>query len=249
MSGHSKWSTIKRAKGAADAKRGQLFTKLGREIMIAARDGGGDPTANARLRLAVQKARDANMPVDNIERAIKKATGGADASTLAELSLECYGPGGAAVLIEVLTDNRNRTISEIRSVLTRNNANLGESGSVSWVFDKKGIITVKASGDTDELALWAIDAGADDVKVEGEEVEIQTRPEDAEMVRKALEMKGVSVLSAEVTLNPKTLMPLSDKDALQTLKLVDKLEDIDGVQHVFTNADFPDAVVESFRAG
>jgi YebC/PmpR family DNA-binding regulatory protein len=249
MSGHSKWSTIKRAKGAADAKRGQLFTKLGREITIAAKDGGSDPVGNARLRLAVQKARDNNMPVENIERAIKRAAGSTDAAALSEMTLEGYGPGGAALLLQILTDNRNRTVSEVRSIFTRSNANLGENGCVSWVFDHKGFITVEAGGDTEELALKAIDAGADDVRTEGKVVEIYAKPEDSEAVRKALEKNGVTISSAEVTLIPKTMMKLNEKDALQTLKLLDKLEDIDGVQHVFTNADFPDEIVASYRSG
>ncbi|MDD5094691.1 MAG: YebC/PmpR family DNA-binding transcriptional regulator [Dehalococcoidia bacterium] len=249
MSGHSKWSTIKRAKGAADAKRGQLFTKLGREITIAAREGGGDPVANSRLRLAIQKARDSNMPVDNIERAIKKATGGGEGAALAEMSLEGYSPGGAALLLQILTDNRNRTVSEVRNIFTRANANLGEAGCVSWVFDQKGFMTVEAEKDADDIVLKAIDAGADDVKTEGNVIEIYTKPEDSEAVRKEMEKGGVTVSSAEITLIPKTLMKLSDKDALQTLKLLDKLEDIDGVQHVFSNADFTDEVVASYRAG
>ncbi|MFA4837384.1 MAG: YebC/PmpR family DNA-binding transcriptional regulator [Dehalococcoidia bacterium] len=246
MSGHSKWSTIKRAKGAADAKRGQLFTRLGREITIAARDGGGDPEGNSRLRLAIQKARDSNMPVDNIDRAIRKATGGSDDSALAEMMLEGYSPGGAAVLLQILTDNRNRTISEVRNIFTRSNANLGASGCVAWIFAQKGIVTVKAEGDTDDLVLKAIDAGADDVKVDGGLVEIYTKPEDSEKVRKTLEEGGVTISSSEVSMIPQNTVNLSEKDAIQTMKLLDKLEDIDGVQHVFTNADFPDAVVESY---
>ena len=170
MSGHSKWSTIKHQKGVADTRRGQLFTKLGREITIAARDGGGDPEANSRLRLAVQKARDNNMPVDNIERAIKRATGGTEATALSEMTLEGYDPGGAAMLLQIVTDNRNRTISEIRSILTRSNAGLGESGCVTWVFDPKGMIIIEAEADTEELALSAIDAGAEDVKINGDGV-------------------------------------------------------------------------------
>ena len=175
MSGHSKWSSIKRQKGAADAKRGQLFTKLGKEIAVAVRQGGSDPQANARLRLAIQKARDNNMPVDNIERAIKRASGSSDATDLAELTLEGYGPGGSAILLQALTDNRNRTLSEVRNVFSRNNGNLGESGCVSWIFESKGIITADANNvDAEELALQAIDAGADDVKIDMGIVEIQT---------------------------------------------------------------------------
>ena len=249
MSGHSKWSTIKRQKGAADVKRGQLFTRLGREITIAARDGGGDPDANPRLRLAVQRARDNNMPVDNIDRAIKRATGGGEGIALSEMTLEGYGPGGAALLLQILTDNRNRTVSEVRSVLTRGNANLGENGCVAWVFDQKGVITLETEADPEEIALTAIDAGADDVKVEDKVVEIYTKPEDSEAVRKALEESGLTVSSAELNLIPQNTVGLNEKDALQTLKLLDKLEDIDGVQQVYTNADFPDEVLESYRSG
>ena len=249
MAGHSKWSTIKRQKGVADARRGQLFTRLGREITIAARDGGGDPQANAALRLAVQRARDSNMPMENIERAIKRGTGSTEAGALFEITLEGYGPGGAAILLQIVTDNRNRTISEVRSTLTRSNATLGESGCVTWVFDQKGVIVVDAQADTEDLALAAIDAGAEDVKVEDTLIEIYTRPEGLEKVRKGLEDSGVTISSAELTLIPQNLIKLEEKDALQTLKLLDKLEEIDGVQRVFTNADFPDEVVQSYRSG
>ncbi len=249
MSGHSKWSTIKRAKGAADAKRGQLFTKLGREITIAARSGGGDADANSTLRLAVQKARDNNMPIDNIDRAIKRGTGAGTAGALEEMTLEGYGPGGAAMLLQIVTDNRNRTVSEVRSILTKNNANMGEVGCVTWVFEQKGLIVVEAEGDIEELELAAIDAGAEDVKDEGGAIEIITQSEDFEAVRKAIEENGVKVASAEITLIPQNLAPLDEKTALQTLKLIDRLEELDDVQHVFTNGDFPDDVIESYRSG
>jgi len=249
MSGHSKWSTIKRQKGVADTKRGQLFTRLGREITIAARDGGGNPQANSTLRLAVQRARDSNMPMENIERAIKRGTGSTEAAALFELTLEGYGPGGAAILLQIVTDNRNRTISEVRSILTRSNTTIGESGCVAWIFDQKGVIVVDAQADSEDLALSAIDAGAEDVKVDGNLIEIYTRPEGLETARKALEEGGVTISSAELTLIPQNLITLGEKDALQTLKLLDRLEEIDGVQHVFTNADFPDKVVQSYRSG
>jgi YebC/PmpR family DNA-binding regulatory protein len=248
MSGHSKWSTIKRAKGAADAKRGQLFTKLGREITIAARDGGTDPDANARLRLAIQKARDSNMPMDNIDRAIKKAAGGADGISLDELTLEGYGPGGAALLIQIVTDNRNRTVPEIRSILSRSNASLGESGCVTWVFQQKGLISIKANSDVEELELIAIDAGADDIKAENNVVEIYTNADELEEVRSSLEKANIVIASAELTLFPQNMVRLDDKNSLQTLRLLDKLEEVDGVQNVFTNADFPDSVLESYRS-
>ena len=248
MSGHSKWSSIKRQKGVADAKRGQLFTKLGKEIAVAVRQGGSDPQANARLRLAIQKARDNNMPVDNIERAIKRASGSSDASALAELTLEGYGPGGSAILMQALTDNRNRTLSEVRNIFSRNNGNLGESGCVGWIFESKGIITVDANNvDAEELALQAIDAGADDVKIDMGIVEIQTQPQDLERIRKTLEEQKVTISTAELLQMPSNLVKLDEKSALQSLRLLEKLEELDDVQHVFTNADFPDEVVESYR--
>ena len=248
MSGHSKWSTIKRAKGTADTKRGALFTKMGREITLAARSGGGDPDANSSLRLAIQKAKDNNMPVDNIDRAIKRGTGDGAAGALEEMSLEGYGPGGAAMLLQIVTDNRNRTTSEVRSVLTKNNANMGEVGCVTWVFEQKGLIVVEAEGNAEELELSAIDAGAEDVKVEGSIIEIFTAPSDFEAVRKTLEGNGVKIASAEVTLIPQNMAQLDEKAALQTLKLIDRLEDIDGVQQVFTNADFPESALEAYRS-
>ncbi|MFO8101073.1 MAG: YebC/PmpR family DNA-binding transcriptional regulator [Dehalococcoidia bacterium] len=248
MSGHSKWSTIKRAKGAADAKRGQLFTRLGREITIAARSGGGDPAGNPSLRLAIQKARDNNMPVDNIERAIKRGTGEGGGGALEEMTLEGYSPGGAAMLLQIVTDNRNRTVSDVRSTFTKNNASMGEVGCVTWVFEQKGMIVVEAAGDSEELELAAIDAGAEDVKSEGNMIEIYTRPEELEKVRQSLEGNGVTISSAEVTMIPQNLVGLDEKTAMQTLRLIDKLEEIDGVQQVFTNADFPDDILEQYRS-
>jgi YebC/PmpR family DNA-binding regulatory protein len=248
MSGHSKWSSIKRQKGVADAKRGQLFTKLGKEIAVAVRQGGSDPQANARLRLAVQKARDNNMPLDNIERAIKRAAGASDAAALTELTLEGYGPGGSAILLQALTDNRNRTLSEVRNVFSRSNVNLGESGCVSWIFEPKGVLIAEADKvDTEELALFAIDAGADDVKIDKGTVEIQTQPPDLEAVRAALEEQGIAISSAELLQVPNNLVKLDENSALQSLKLLEKLEELDDVQHVFTNADFPDEIVENYQ--
>ena len=248
MSGHSKWSTIKRQKGVADTKRSQIFTKLAKEITVAAREGDPDPHTNARLRLAVQKARDNNMPLDNIERAIKRATGSAEGPALVELTLEAYGPGGSAILLQALTDNRNRTLSDVRSVLNRGGANLGESGCVSWLFDTRGVITVEASDvDPEDLALQAIDAGADDVKIEQSSVEIQTQPRDLEAVRKALEEQGVGILSSELLQVPKSHVSLDADSATQALKLLEKLEELDDLQHVFTNADFPDEVLETYQ--
>ena len=248
MSGHSKWSSIKHQKGVADARRGQLFTKLTREIIIVVRDGGSNPETNFRLRLAIQKARDNNMPTDNIERSIKKGSGELGGASLTEVVLEGYGPNGIAILVEALTDNRNRTIQEVRNTFSKHGGSLGESGCVAWIFDAKGLITVKTDGlDADDLALNAIDAGADDVKVESGYVEIYTKPEEMEMVRSALEEKKIAIASAELAKVPKTVVPLDEKAAVQTLKLLDKLEELDDVQHVSSNADFPDAVLEQYQ--
>ena len=248
MSGHSRWSQIKRQKGLADTRRGQVFTKLAREISIAVRQGGSDPQSNSRLRLAVQRAHDNNMPLENIERAIKRGTGSSDAAALTEVTLEGYGPGGSAILLQALTDNRNRTLSEVRNVFSRNNSNLGESGCVSWIFEPKGVITIEADKvDAEELALFAIDAGADDVKVDEATVEVHTQVQDLEAMRKTLEGKGIAISSAELLQVPKTMISLDEKSALQSLKLLDRLEELDDVQHVFTNADFPNEVVEKYQ--
>ena len=249
MSGHSKWHTIKHAKGVADAKRGQLFTKLTREIIIAAREGGGNPEGNFRLRLTVQKARDANMPTDNIDRAIKKGTGEIEGGALSEMVLEGYGPNGIAIMVNALSDNRNRTVQEVRSTFVRGGGSLGESGCVAWLFDSKGIITIKAENiNPDELALAASDAGAEDVKVENDYVEVYTTPDTLEKVRAALEAQNVAVESSELQMVPKSMIQLEDKAALQTLKLLEKLEEIDDVQAVFTNADIPDSVAAGYEA-
>jgi len=248
MSGHSKWHSIKHQKGVADARRGQLFTKLTREIIVAVREGGSNPDTNFRLRLAVQRARDSNMPMDNIERSIKKGSGELEGMTLTEVILEGYGPSGTAILVEALTDNRNRTIQDVRGAFTKHGSSLGENGCVSWIFDVRGLITVKIDRlDADDLALNAIDAGADDVKIESDYVEIYTMPEDLETVRSALEAKKIPIASAELLKVPKTMVQLDDKAAMQTLKLLDKLEELDEVQHVSSNADFPDAVLEQYQ--
>jgi YebC/PmpR family DNA-binding regulatory protein len=242
MSGHSKWSTIKRQKGAADAKRGQLFTKLGREIAIAARDGA-DPAANSRLRLAVQRARDANMPHDTIKRAIERGSGGGEGASYQEISYEGYGPNGVAILVDVMTDNRNRTAAEVRSVFSRNGGNLGESGSVRWLFDEKGVIALDASGrDTDEIALVAIDAGADDIQVDDGAVEVYTDPAAVEDIRAALEARGIEVTSSEITRVPKTTVPLDEEAAQQTMRLIERLEELDDVQQVYSNSEVSDEV-------
>ena len=248
MSGHSKWSTIKRQKGVADAKRGAIFTKMSKEIEAAARSGDPDPAVNFKLRLAVQKARDHNMPVDNIERAIKRASGALGGIQPTEHNYEGYGPSGTAILIEVLTDNKNRTTAEVRNVFSRGGGNLGENGCVTWIFQPKGVIIVEASGNADDLALLAIDAGAEDVKQEGDTLEIQTAPEQLEAVRKKLEAQKIKITSAELTRIPQNLVALDKKAAIQALKLMDRLEELDDVQRVYTNADFPDDAIAEYSS-
>jgi YebC/PmpR family DNA-binding regulatory protein len=247
MSGHSKWSTIKRQKGAADAKRGAIFTKLSREIIIAARQGG-DPSMNFKLRLAVQRAKAGNMPNDNIERAIAKGSGQGETEQLDEITYEGYGPGGTAILVAALTDNRNRTVAEIRHRFSRAGGNLGETGSVGWQFEAKGVITLPLNGkDPDDLALQAIDAGADDVSVEGDAVEVQTDPGSLEPVRKALESSGIEVENADFAMVPKVTIALDDRTAHQALRLIEALEDLEDVQRVYSNADFSDEAIASYE--
>jgi YebC/PmpR family DNA-binding regulatory protein len=244
MSGHSKWSTIKRQKGAADAKRGQLFTKLAREITIAARQGLPDPDANTRLRLAVDRARVANMPKDNIERAIQRAAGLSGADQYEEVFYEGYGPGGAALMIQAQTDNRNRTVGEVRAVLTRAGGTLGENGSVGWMFNYMGMIEVPAeNADPDDVALVAIDAGASDVETEAGVVVIYTEPSDLHRVREVLTGAGHTVEVAQLTMRPKTLVEREAELAVKMIRLVEKLEDLDDVQEVFTNIDVNDEVL------
>jgi YebC/PmpR family DNA-binding regulatory protein len=252
MSGHSKWAQIRRSKGVNDARRGQLFTRLGREIVVAVREGGsGDPNANFRLRMAVQRARDANMPLDNIERTIKRALGGAEGINLEEITYEGYGPGGTALLVQTLTENRNRTVAEVRNAFNRNGGNMGENGCVDWLFEAKGVIEVELQGhDPDELSLEAIDLGADDVEPvnpNDEILTIYTDPADVEKIRQALEAKKHKVLKSESTMIPKTRIDLSDeKVAHQAIRLIEKLEDLDDVQNVYSNADFPETFAASY---
>jgi YebC/PmpR family DNA-binding regulatory protein len=245
VSGHSKWSQIKRAKGATDQKRGQLFTKLGREISVAAREGGADPAGNSRLRLAVDRAREANMPMDTIQRAIQRGVGGAEGSQLEEVVYEAYGPGGAALLIEATTDNRNRTVAEIRAALTRGGGSLGEAGSVAWNFESHGVIYArpKAKEDPEELALKAIDAGADDFSVDGTEVEVLTDPQRVDEVRKALAEAGAEVVSAEVAMVPKAQLDLPADQTTAVMRLVERLEDLDDVSRVYSNVHISDEVL------
>lgn len=248
MSGHSKWANIKRQKGVADAKRGQVFTKLAREIIVAVRQGGTNLDSNFQLRLAVQKARDNNMPSDNIERAIKRGSGETGAAVLTETKFEGYGPSGIAVLVEALTDNRNRTVQDVRRLFTRHGGNLGESGCVSWLFESRGVITVEGNtADAEGIALRAIDAGAEDVKTENSYVEIYTQPQDLEKVRKVIEEKE-HVVSAELSLMPKTTVVLEETKAVQALNFLDELEALDDVQRVFSNMDFSDTTLERLRS-
>lgn len=253
MSGHSKWAQIRRSKGVNDARRGQLFTRLGREIVVAVREGGsGDPNANFRLRIAVQRARDANMPLDNIERTIKRALGGTEGANLEEITYEGYGPGGTAMLVQTLTENRNRTVADVRNAFNRHGGNMGENGCVDWLFENRGIIEVELKGlDPDELSLEAIDMGADDVEPVGpddEYITIYTDPSELENVRKALEAKKYNVTKAESTLLAKTKVDLhEEKVAHQVLRLIERLEELDDVQNVYTNADFPEEFAASYE--
>ncbi len=248
MSGHSKWAQIKRQKGANDVKRGALFTKLGREITVSARQGGGDPDANFRLRLAVQRARAENMPMENIQRAIQRGVGGGEGGNLDEVTYEGYGPNGVAMMVRATTDNRNRTVAEVRNVFSRAGGNLGESGSVGWMFDQVGSIVIELNAKSaDDVALVAIDAGAADVQVGGESVEVITPPDALDAVRKVLEAEQLKIVSADLSMQPKTRIELDDNAALSVLKLVDKLEDLDDVQTVYTNAEIPDHVMEKFE--
>ncbi len=244
MSGHSKWSTIKRQKGANDAKRGALFTKVAREISVAARQGGGDPDANYRLRLAIEKARSVNMPADNIKRTIDKATGGGEQVEYEEIVYEGYGPGGVAVLVEAQTDNRNRTAAEVRSMFSKTGGQLAGSGAVAWQFEPRGLISVPRPGiDADEVALAAIDAGAEDVDTDDDEaIEVYTAPAELQAVRQALEAAGIKVESAEQTMIARQTVELDAAKARQALRLVELLEDLDDVSRVTANFDIPEEV-------
>jgi len=247
MSGHSKWSQIKRAKGANDAKRGALFTKLGREIAIAVKQGGPEPAGNVRLRLAVQRARDNNMPADTIDRAIKRAAGSGDEAALEEITYEGYGPGGIAVMVEALTDNRNRTAASMRAIFERGGGSLGTSGSVAWQFKSRGQIVVVANGtEPEEIELAAIEAGATDVQADADEVTVETEPTELENVRKTLSEQGLNVSSAEISLIPENTVELDESKSTQALKLLDRLESDDDVQKVYTNADFAEAAMAAF---
>ncbi len=251
MSGHSKWHQIRRQKGVNDTKRGALFTRLGREIVVAVREGGGgDTDANFRLRMAVQRARDANMPMDNIDRTIKRALGGGEGTQLDELVYEGYAPGGAAIMVQAVTDNRNRTAAEIRTTFSKNGGNLGESGCVDWIFENKGVIEVAIDRrDLDELTLEVIDAGAEDVEEYGDGDDtliVYTDPAQVQTVRETLEIRKLKVTRAETQLVPKTKIDLGEKESLQALRLIDRLEELDDVMNVYTNAQIADEYAERY---
>lgn len=249
MSGHSKWSTIKRKKGKADAERGRLFTKLIKEITVAARFGGGDPETNPRLRTAVLNAKSNSMPADNIKRAIQKGTGELEGASYDEITYEGYGPGGVAVMVEVVTDNKNRTVAEIRHLFSKYGGNLGESGSVGWIFSKKGLIEVETSkAPEDTLLELALEHGASDMTTEGDLFEITTPPDVFETVRAALESKGIPMASAEITMIPSNSVRLEGKHAESMIKLYEALEDHDDIQKAYANFDIDDAVLEQLSA-
>ena len=249
MSGHSKWSSIKHKKAAADAKRGKQFSKLARAIIVAARDGGGDVDGNPTLATAVQKAKDASMPKDHIQRAIDRGTGAsADADAIEQILFEGYGPGGAAILVEALTDNRNRTTADVRLAFTKHNGSLGEPGSVAWIFEKKGAIVVDGSRYGEDDVIGVIDAGAEDVREDGEELRVLSDPGSLSEVREALEGSGVEIASAEVTMEPKSTVEVGKGDARSLLGLIDSLEEHDDVNEVHANFDIPEEVLAEMAA-
>lgn len=248
MSGHSKWSTIKRKKGALDAKRGKVFTKIIKEIQVAAKMGGGDENANPRLRTAVLAAKAANMPLANVERAIKKGTGEIESVNYEEITYEAYGPGGVAILMEALTDNKNRTVSELRHILTRHGGNLATTGSVAYNFEKKGIITVNKDTCTeDDLLVIALEAGADDISTEDDVYEVSVDPSHFEKVKKALESAKIAIASATVTMIPKTTIKVDEKNAPKIISLMDALEDHDDIQNVYANFDIDDKLLAELQ--
>ncbi len=248
MSGHSKWAQIKRKKGVADVKKGAVFTRLGREIALAAREGGGDPNANFVLRLAVDKARSQNMPKENIERAIKRGTGElSEGGQLDDVLYEGYGAGGSALLVQVLTDNRNRAASEVRHMFTRGGGNLAAANAVAWMFEKKGVITIENVKNADELELELIDAGADDFKVEGNVLEVYCAADQLKTLREALQKRKIALASAELAWITKTPAQVTDDQAVQTMRLMELLEEYDDVQKVFSNLDITDAVMAKFE--
>jgi YebC/PmpR family DNA-binding regulatory protein len=249
MSGHSKWAGIKHKKAIVDAKRGQAFTRASREILIAAKEGGGSPEGNFRLRLAMQKAREINMPTDKIQNAIKRGTGELAGEKLEEIRYEGYGPSGVAVMVDAFTDNRNRTSASIRHRLSKFGGNLGESNSVGWMFERKGVISANAGkNDPEDVGLAAIEAGADDVQVDGKSVEVTTPPNSFEKVKAAMENLGVTVDNAEITMQPKQTVAVGEDKAVQVLRLMESLEEDDDVQQVYANFDIPTNVLERVSA-
>jgi len=248
MSGHSKWATTKRKKAIIDGKKGKVFTKITREIIVAARNGGGDINANSKLRLAVDKAKASNMPAENWQRAIKKGTGDLEGVSYEQLTYEGYGPSGVAVVVDVLTDNKNRSASELRSLFTKNSGNMGEPGSVAWMFKRKGLIVVpKGALAEDQVMEWALDAGAEDMTAGEETYDVVTAAEDFEKVKQALEGKGIKAASAEVTMIPANYIKLEGEDASRMLRLMDALEDNDDVQNVYANFDIPQEVMDAME--
>jgi YebC/PmpR family DNA-binding regulatory protein len=249
MSGHSKWASIKHKKGAADAKRGKLFTKLARAITVAARDGGADPDGNPALATAIQKARDASMPKDNIQRAIDRGAGvGAGAAAIERIVFEGYGPGGAAILVDALTDNRNRASAEVRHAFSKHNGSLGEPGSVAWIFEKRGVVAVDAACYGEEDLIMAIDAGAEDVEDEGDALRVLCQPADLSAVREALEAAGVELQSADLAIEPKSTVEVKGNDAKSLLALIEALEEHDDVNEVHANFDIPAETLERLAA-
>jgi YebC/PmpR family DNA-binding regulatory protein len=246
MSGHSKWHNIRLRKGKQDAERGKIFTKVAREIIVAAREGGGSPDTNLRLRIAVQKARDASMPADNIKRAIQRGTGELEGAQYEEVRYEGYGPAGVAVLVECLTDNRNRTVADLRTIFNKCAGNLGESGSVAWMFHQRGVLSIPADSTTeDDVLLAALDAGAEDIRTEGDSIEVECAPEALPAVRQALTDAGIAFNMAELSMIPQSTVQVEGKEASQVLRLMDGLEDHDDVQHVYANFDIPDDVLQA----
>ena len=249
MSGHSKWASIKHKKAATDARRGQLFTKLARAISVAAREGGGDPDANFTLAAAIQKARDYSMPKDSIQRAIDRGTGaGADGETIERVVYEGYGPAGVAVLAEALTDNRNRTSADLRHIFDKNGGSLGEPGSVAWVFEKRGVVMVDADRYTEDDLIAAIDAGAEDVSPEEDSLKVISAAEDLAAVREALESSGIEIESAELTMEPKSVVEVGERDAAAVMRLMEALDDHDDVEAVHANFDIPAEILEEIAA-
>lgn len=247
MSGHSKWATIKHKKGAADAKRGRIFTRIIKELTVAARAGGGDPDMNPRLRTIIAEAKQANMPAENIKRAIRRGTGEEPGVQYDEITYEGYGPGGVALIIEAMTDNKNRTVGEIRHLLGKYGGNLGESNSVSWMFEKKGYIVIdKAKAAEDTLMAAALDAGADDLRDDGDNWEVLSSPEAFPVVKEAIQKLGIETLSAQVAMLPKNFVSLEGRSAQSMLKLLDLIEDHDDVQHVWSNVDIDEKELEAF---